>query len=157
MNENRRQILEMLAAGKITADEADRLIAALEPATAAPAGEFTGRIAGASGWPKNDTDTPVKTRLKYLRVLVESTEKNGPTTVNVRVPMQLLRAGVRLASLIPQQAHEQFDAKMSKHGVPLTLSQIKPENLEELIDHLEDLSVDVDAKEEKAKVRVFCE
>jgi len=30
MNENRRQILEMLAAGKITADEAERLIAALE-------------------------------------------------------------------------------------------------------------------------------
>jgi len=157
MNENRRQILEMLATGKITADEAERLIAALEPSSAAPAGEFTGRMAGSSGWPNSDKDTPVKTRLKYLRVLVESTEKNGPTTVNVRVPMQLLRAGVRLASLIPQQAHEQFDAKMNKHGVPLTLSQIKPENLEELIDHLEDLSVDVDAKEEKAKVRVFCE
>jgi hypothetical protein len=157
MNENRRQILEMLAAGKITANEAEQLIAALEPNSTAPAGEFTGRIGGSNGWPNSDKDTPVKTRLKYLRVLVESTEKNGPTTVNVRVPMQLLRAGVRLASLIPQQAHEQFDATMNKHGVPLTLSQIKPENLEELIDHLEDLSVDVDAKDEKAKVRVFCE
>ncbi len=147
----------MLAAGKITANEAEQLIAALEPSSASPAGEFTGRIAGSNGWSNNDKDTPAKARLKYLRVLVESTEKGGPTTVNVRVPMQLLRAGVRLASLIPQQAHEQFDAKMNKHGVPLTLSQIKPENLEELIDHLEDLSVDVDAKEEKAKVRVFCE
>ena len=29
MNENRRKILEMLAAGQITADEAERLIAAL--------------------------------------------------------------------------------------------------------------------------------
>jgi hypothetical protein len=157
MNENRRQILEMLAAGKITANEAEQLIAALEPNAAASAGEFNGRTAGSNGWPNSDKDAPVKSRLKYLRVLVESTEKGGPTTVNVRVPMQLLRAGVRLASLIPQQAHEQFDATMSKHGVPLTLSQIKPENLEELIDHLEDLSVDVDAKEEKAKVRVFCE
>jgi hypothetical protein len=157
MNENRRQILEMLAAGKITADEAERLIAALEPTSAATGGEFTGRIADSNGWPNSDKDTPVKTRLKYLRVLVESTEKGGPTTVNVRVPMQLLRAGVRLASLIPQQAHDELDATLSKHGVPLTLSQIKPENLEELIDHLEDLSVDVDAKDEKAKVRVFCE
>jgi hypothetical protein len=157
MNENRRQILEMLAAGKITADEAEQLIAALEPNTAASGSEFTGRIGGSNGWPNSDKDAPVKTRLKYLRVLVESTEKNGPTTVNVRVPMQLLRAGVRLASLIPQQAHDELDATLSKHGVPLTLSQIKPENLEELIDHLEDLSVDVDAKEEKAKVRVFCE
>jgi hypothetical protein len=82
----------------------------------------------------------------------------GPTTVNVRVPMQLLRAGVRLASLIPAQAHEQLDEALSKHGVPLTLSQIKPENLEELIDHLEDLTVDVDTSDEgKTKVRVYCE
>jgi len=157
MNENRRQILEMLAAGKITADEAEHLIVALEPDSAATAAEFTGRIAGPNGWPENDKGTTVKTRAKYLRVLVESTEKDGPTTVNVRVPMQLLRAGVRLASLIPAQAQDQLDAKLSKHGIPLTVSQIKPENLEELIDHLGDLTVDVDAKEEKAKVRVFCE
>ncbi len=152
MNENRRQILEMLAAGKITADEADRLLAALEPEPATAA-----NFAGSKGWSGENMGATVKTSAKYLRVLVESTEKNGPTTVNVRVPMQLLRAGVRLASLIPQQAHDQLDETLSKHGVPLTLSQIKPENLEELIDHLEDLSVDVDAKEEKAKVRVFCE
>ena len=30
MNENRRQILEMLAAGKITAEEAERLLVAVE-------------------------------------------------------------------------------------------------------------------------------
>ena len=30
MNENRRQILEMLAAGKINADEAEKLLAAIE-------------------------------------------------------------------------------------------------------------------------------
>jgi hypothetical protein len=81
-----------------------------------------------------------------------------PTSVNVRVPMQLLRAGVRLASLIPAQAHQQFDEALNKHGVPLTLSQIKPENLEELIDHLEDLTVDVSGSAgNNTKVRVFCE
>ncbi len=45
MNENRRQILEMLAAGKITADEAERLLAALDPDTTRPVGrrgEFHG-------------------------------------------------------------------------------------------------------------------
>lgn len=156
MNENRRQILDMLAAGKITADEAERLLAALEPDSKAPQGEFpgsagTGSKSAASG-----------SHPKYLRVLVEADETmtgmKGPTTVNVRVPMQLLRAGVRLASLIPAQAHDQLDAALNKHGVPLTLSQIKPENLEELIDHLEDLTVDVDGKEgNTTKVRVFCE
>ena len=154
MNENRRQILEMLAAGKITADEADRLIAALEPESApAPSGATSSNGA---------TATAAKTRPKYLRVLVEADEDmtgmKGPTTVNVRVPMQLLRAGVRLAALIPQQAHEQLDQALSSHGVPLTLSQIKPENLEELIDHLEDLTVDVDGRDSnRTKVRVFCE
>jgi hypothetical protein len=147
MNENRRQILEMLAAGKINADEAERLIVALEdpPPTTHSSGE-----------------PQPKSKAKYLRVLVEADESmtgmKGQTSVNVRVPMQLLRAGVRLASLIPAQAHRQFDEALSRHGVPLTLSQIKPENLEELIDHLEDLTVDVEGKEGNAtKVRVFCE
>jgi hypothetical protein len=158
MNENRRRILEMLAAGKITADEAERLIAALEPEMAATAGEYVGNVGGANG----ARAAMVKTRAKYLRVLVEADEsmtgRKGQTTVNVRVPMQLLRAGVRLASLIPAQAHEQLDEALSKHGVPITLSQIKPENLEELIDHLEDLTVDVEGNEGNAtKVRVFCE
>jgi hypothetical protein len=154
MNENRRQILEMLAAGKITAGEAERLLAALESSPSTPA---SGSAPGVS-----TNATAVKTRAKYLRVLVEADQEmtglKGPTSVNVRVPMQLLRAGVRLASLIPVQAHQQFDEALNKHGVPLTLSQIKPENLEELIDHLEDLTVDVNTTDEgTTKVRVFCE
>jgi len=154
MNENRRQILEMLAAGKVTADEAERLLAALEPEPVSVGG------AGASNGSARSTGA--KSAPKYLRVLVEADESmtgnKGLTTVNVRVPMQLLRAGVRLAALIPQQAHNQLDQALSNSGVPLTLSQIKPENLEELIDHLEDLTVDVDGKEgNQTKVRVFCE
>jgi hypothetical protein len=155
MSEGRRQILEMLSAGKITAAEAERLLAALEgPGSGAPAGAAASDNAAAGG---------TKPRPKYLRVLVEADEsmtglKQGTTTVNVRVPMQLLRAGVRLAALVPKQAHDQLDEAFSKHGVPITLSQIKPENLEELIDHLEDLTVDVDGKDGNAvKVKVFCE
>ena len=146
MNENRRQILEMLAAGKITAEEAERLLAALEDGPVAANGAGT-----------ENAQPGKKNKAKYLRVLVEAADKAGPTTVNVRVPLQLLYAGVRLAALIPAQAHAQLDQALSSHGVPLTLSQIKPENLEELIDHLEDLTVDVDAKEDNTKVRVFCE
>ncbi len=153
MNDNRRQILDMLSAGKITADEAERLLAALDPTPFTAGPEFT---------TTTSSGTTVKTRAKYLRVLVEADEGmtglKGQTTVNVRVPMQLLRAGVRLASLIPLQAHEQLDEALSRKGVPITLSQIKPENLEELIDHLEDLTVDVDGKDgNSTKVKVFCE
>ena len=156
MNENRRQILEMLSTGKITADEAERLIAALESGPATTVGEHMGSVPG----PNGAAAGAVKSRAKYLRVLVDEqmTGMKGPTSVNIRVPMQLLRAGVRLASLIPVQAHRQLDEALNRHGVPLTLSQIKPENLEELIDHLEDLTVDVDSRDAgTTKVRVFCE
>lgn len=158
MNDDRKSILEMLAAGKITAEEAERLLTALDPKPAAPAADAPGSYASSSDLAPGRTKAP-----KYLRVLVEADEsttglRGGPTTVNVRVPMQLLRAGVRLAGLIPPQAHDQLDEAFSKHGVPVTLSQIKPENLEELIDHLGDLTVDVDGKDEnKTRVRVFCE
>ncbi len=152
MNEHRRQILEMLAAGKISADEAERLIAAMEaPSPAFAASDSESAMTG-------------KPRPKYLRVLVDTDEGSsgtydGPTKVNVRVPMQLLRAGVRLAGLIPQQALNRANQAMHEKGVPIDLSQIKPENLEDLVEQLNDLTVDVDQKDAgaKVKVRVFCE
>ena len=143
MSESRRDILEMLAKGQITADEADRLIGLLErDAPAAAAGE------GGSA--------RAKVKPQYLRVVVESDEGyDGPAKVNVRVPMQFLRAGVRLASLIPDQARGAVNEALRSHGVPIDVSQIKPENLEELVDQLTELTVDVDQKNQK--VRVFCE
>lgn len=148
MSEHRRQILQMLAEGKISADEAERLISAVEQPSAAPSSE--GSMAAG------------KPRPKYLRVLVDSEDDGGhegPTKVNVRVPMQLLRAGVRLAGLIPAPALSRANSAMQEQGIPIDLSQIKPENLEELVEHLNDLTVDVDQKDAntKVKVRVFCE
>jgi hypothetical protein len=141
MNDERRQILEMLSQGQINTDEAERLIGALErrlPASDPPAAYARSN------------------RPKYLRVAVDTVEDDGgPTKVNIRVPLQLLRAGVRLSSLIPPQAREEANAAMREHGVAFDLNQLKPENLEELIDQLNDLTVDVD--QEGTKVRIFCE
>ena len=85
MNENRRQILEMLSTGKITADEAERLIAALDSGPAPTVGEHMGSIPGPNGAPAR----AVKSRTKYLRVLVEADEQmtgmKGPTSVNIRM------------------------------------------------------------------------
>jgi hypothetical protein len=149
MNENRRQILEMLSAGQISADEAERLIAAIE-----------------KDLPSDNGSAPdAKAKAKYLRVVVDAEENghgHGPVKVNVRVPMQLLRAGVKLAGLIPAQARDQVNTAMREHGMAFDLSQVKPENLEELVDQLNDLSVDVDVDDadkakNKVKVKVFCE
>jgi hypothetical protein len=163
MNENRRQILNMLAASKITAEEAERLIAALESSGPANSDNSSGGSASGPSSTNGARTETVKNPARYLRVQVEADDgkekTKGPVSVNIRVPMKLLRAGVRLASLIPVQAHQHFDEALSQHGVPLTLSQIKPENLEELIDHLDDLTIDVAAKESHSnvKVKVFSE
>lgn len=142
MNESRRKILEMLAAGQITADEAERLILAVEKEPAA---------SGVA----NGSEPRQKTKPKYLRVLVEDNGAGTTPRVNVRVPMQLLRSGVKLAALIPPAAYLHVNEALHKEGVQFDLGQIKPENLEELVDQLDELTVDVDDK--GAKVRVFCE
>jgi hypothetical protein len=139
MTEDRKRILAMLAEGKITADEAERLLDAL----GAP-GPAATSVARSNGAPK------------YFRVEVDANEPGeGPTKVNVRVPMQLLRAGVRLSALIPPRARDEVNAAMAKEGIPFDINQLKPENLEEMIEHLSDFTVDVD--NERAKVRVYCE
>ena len=144
MSDNRRQVLDMLAAGQITVEEADRLIAAIEDGPTP---------AAATSVAERPTTTP-----RYLRVVVNAVDEDeGPIKVNVRAPLQLLRAGVRLASLIPPQAQAEVNNALREHGVAFDLSQIKPENLDELIDHLGDLTVDVDGERNNMKVRVFCE
>ncbi len=145
MNDDRRSILNMLAEGKITADEAERLLSALDRTSA------TSAIVSDAGFPTN------RIKAKYLRVQVDTDEpgEGGPTKVNIRVPMELLRAGVRLSSIIPPKARDEVNAAMQREGIPFDINQLKPENLEELVEHLSDLRVDVD--QEKTTVRIFCE
>lgn len=141
MNEQRRQVLQMLAEGKITADEAEQLIDALEQQQPEP--------------PPGAAPRP-KPRPKYLRVVVaDDSGDNGPSRINIRVPLQLLRAGVRLTSLIPPQALIKLNEQLNKSGVPIDLTELRPQQLEELIEQLDDLTVDVGDPD--AKVQVFCE
>jgi len=138
MNEQRRQILEMLADGRITAEEAERLIDALER-DQPPAARS-------------------RSRPRYLRVVVSYEDGgtgDGPGRVNIRVPLQLLRAGVRLTSLIPAEALTRVNEQLSNSGVPIDLTQLRPQQLEKLIEHLDEVAVDID--DPSAKVQVFCE
>lgn len=140
MNEDRRRILGMLAEGKITADEAERLIAALER-PGPPPGSAVPRVGRSP---------------KYLRVEVDADEGDGrPKKVNVRVPMNLLRAGVRLGALVPPQARDKVNAAMARQGLDFDINQLRPENVEALIEQLGELTVDMD--NERARVRVYCE
>jgi len=143
MNEDRKRVLAMLAAGKITADEAERLLDAMSRNN-----NNNNNVTTMS--PPRSNSAP-----KYFRVEVNALDDDDPTTVNVRIPVALLRAGVRLSSLIPPKAREEVNRALAREGIPFDINTIKPENLDELIDHLSDFSVDVDSGH--AKVRVYCE
>src|SRR5262245_22400432 len=131
----------MLAEGKLSAEEADQLIAALERDQPEP--------------PSAGSDVRPKGKPKYLRVVVDANDDGTPSRVNIRVPLQLLRAGVRLAALIPAQALGEANAELSRSGVPVDLTQLKPEQLETLVEHLDDMTIEVDQPD--TKVRIFCE
>ncbi|TDC20654.1 hypothetical protein E1265_21160 [Streptomyces sp. 8K308] len=140
MNEQRRQILEMLAEGKITADEADRLIEALQR-------EQPETLPGTTSRPK--------ARPKYLRVVMDAQDDAGPSRLNVRIPLQLLRAGVRLTTLLPPVAITRVNAELDRVGVPIDLAELKPQHLDDLVEHLDDVIVDLD--DPGSTIRVYCE
>ena len=143
MNKEKRKILEMLQKGKINVDEAERLLSAV-----------SGNSTTASDQESTSTLSPGR-KLKYLRVVVEPTpdSKNGER-VNIRVPINLIRAGLKLASFIPKHAQEKVDEALKEKGIGMDINKLKPEDLEELIVNLNDLQVEVEGEE---KVRIFCE
>jgi hypothetical protein len=147
VNENKKKILEMLAQGKISADDAYRLINAIED-----------EEGGREKMEKVEPDTRVKP--KYLRVTVTPGENHADSAhadrVNVRIPMSLIRAGLKLTSLIPPEALDKANNALRDKGINFDVRNIKPEDLEDLIVAIGDMQIDVDTSRGE-KVRVFVE
>jgi hypothetical protein len=87
--------------------------------------------------------------------MVDNSDADGPSRINIRIPLKLLRAGVRLTSLVPPQALTRINAELAKSGVPLDLAELKPQHIEELIEQLDD--VDIDVNDPSSTIQVFCE
>ena len=155
MTENKKKILEMLAQNKITADAAYTLLNHLD--------DKDGGKAGSEGFGNADHE-PVMDKAaaglkpKYLRVTVTPRDGIDPEhidRVNIRVPMTLVRAGIKMTALIPPDALNRTNDALREKGINFDVRNIKPEDLEELITALGDMTVDVEtAKGEKVKVFV---
>ena len=145
MSEDRKRILGMLAEGKITADEADLLLDSLgstaEPEAPAPA------PSPSADWPTGPSASGTP-KFMYVKV-------TGKDQVDVKVPLALLRTGLKLTSLIPPQAMEQINTSMSEAGMSFDLNNIKPEDIEEIIQSLREMEVNVKSKDGD-DIRVFC-
>lgn len=141
MNDDRKRILDMVAQGKISVQEAGKLIDALsQNQQAEPSAQ--------------DASSAMKKELKYLRVVVDS--KQGDN-VNIRVPMALLRAGLKLSALVPPLAYQKINEKLSENGVDIDINMLlKSSDIEQIIESLGELNVDVNSAQGD-KVRVFFE
>ena len=142
MTENRRQILDMLSEGKISVAEAESLLTLLEqPPSGGPSG--------------SDVGEGRKTPPKYLRVVAEEDGESGNERVNIRIPMALIRSGVKLAALIPKEATNRVNEKLHEKGIGIDVGNLKVEDLEQLVDAMAEMEVDV--QDGKEHVRVFVE
>ena len=85
MNANSRRVLEMLSEGKVSVDEAERLLSLVdeEPETTTAVQPLAPPQAGSAR--------------RYLRVTVDS---DGDEHVDVRVPLALIKAGVMLVAIL---------------------------------------------------------
>jgi len=141
MPEERQKILDMLARGKISVAEAEKLLDSI----------------GESHREQSSPPVSSSGRPKFLKVIVDpGPEGHGPKDgVKISIPLQLLRAGVKLGSVMPDSVKAQVDEKLKAKGVNLDISSIDRNSLDSLIDALTEMSIDINDGDEK--VRIFCE
>jgi hypothetical protein len=134
MSEESRKVLEMLSSGKINVQEAEQLLKAVE--TPGQANEQ-------------------KSEPRFFRILVNKAAREGKKAeaVNIRVPITVIRGGLRLGALFPGMLGKkkiQLD-----NGSELDLSKVTYTDLEAMIKDIGELTVDVDGGD--AQVRIRCE
>jgi hypothetical protein len=137
------KVLEMLERGDISSTDAAKLLAAL----------------GSNEERRSEPSGAAKKMPRYLRVTVGPDPAAGgnakPERVNVRVPLAILKAGVKISSLIPGDASGSVEEALSNHGINLDLRNLDSNAIDELIFALSDLEMDV--TDGKHRVRVFAE
>ena len=134
MSEETRKVLEMLSNGTISVQEAEQLLQAVTA-------------------PNQGADEK-KAEPKYFHILVNKPATDGKKAeaVNIRVPMTVVRGGLRLGSLFPGMLAKK--KVQLANGGELDLSKVTYTDLEAMIKDIGELTVDVDGD---AQVRIRCE
>ncbi len=143
MSVERKKVLEMLAAGKITAEEAEKLLEKLACCSAGEESE-AGETATAG-----DPVAP-KTKKRFLRIEVD--EPAGKR-VNMRVPLAFVRSGMALMGVLPEKLQQRLADRGIDIGVIAGIRNSKDINLQA---DLQELNIDVDEPDGK-KVRIYSE
>lgn len=146
MNANSRRVLEMLSEGKVSVDEAERLLSLVdeEPETTTAVQPLAP--------PAPPAPPQAGSARRYLRVTVDSDDDEH---IDVRVPLALIKAGVKLHTLLPAQATTGINTALQDNGINVDIDNLRTEDLEQLIDALSEIEVNIQDGDDK--VRVYCE
>ncbi len=152
MGDETRRVLDLVAQGKITVDEAQQLLAAM--GAAAPAAE-------AAAVPPLDGDRPPP---RWVRINVHKPANDHPQAkdVNIRVPVSVMKGGMRLGAIIATFAGEKAARRMRERGIDLDLSKINGDlsklngpEFEQFLKSLDDVNIEID--DGQAQVRITTE
>lgn len=134
MSDERMRILTLLAEGKVSAEEAEKLLSATEKRVATP------------------KTNPTKGT--YFYVQVDPKEGKSAEKVMIKIPMALLKAGLNISKLIPLEAQDTIQESMQSKGFTFDFNSLSGENMHEFIEALQEMSIDVET--EDTTVKVFC-
>ena len=92
--------------------------------------------------------------LRYLRVQIDPKGDGGRKQgrVNIRVPLRLLRAGVKLSTVLPEHAREKINASLREKGLDFDIASLEGEKLEELLSALSEMDIDVVEKDKTVRI-----
>jgi hypothetical protein len=140
MSDERRRVLDLLAQGKITVDEADQLLRAL---TDQPL-RNDGSEAAPSG--------PV-TRPRFLRIHVHKPAQEGrdAKNVNIRVPMAIIRGGMRLGMMVPG-FQDRMHARLKVNGMEMDFTKLDPAAIESLLNDMGEINIDDEGSGERVRI-----
>jgi hypothetical protein len=137
MSEDRKRVLEMLASGKVTVEEAERLLAALSDAPPPAPG-----AAPAAGRPG-----------RFFRIVVQKKGSEGSgKNVDIRIPLSLVKGGMRIGAMIPG-CGEAVTEQLKKKGIDLDVTKLNLDNLESALHDLGEMDID----DGKSHVRISYE
>ena len=92
-----------------------------------------------------------------MRIALHKQAKEGhkDKDVNIRVPISIVRSGMRLGALIPGLAGDQVAAKMRERGLDVDFSKLDGAAIDAILKDLGDTNIEIDSG--KAHVRITCE
>jgi hypothetical protein len=134
MSEETKKVLEMVAEGKISASDAERILEKL-----------AGSAPSTSAQKEEAPDSSAK-KPRFLRIVVD---KPGQDQVNIRMPLSFAQSGRGLLAVLPSRVSE----KLTELGIDV--AALGSKNCEDWAQSLENADINVEKGDKK--VRIFCE